>query len=71
MTRSAIHFRDHVHPIAKGKSRDSVEEVCRLILEEVAKIPTATTSTIVLFANKQFLSNFLFYHGCYYVSIGV
>jgi len=31
ITRVAIHFRDHNHPVAKGMYRDSIVKICGLI----------------------------------------
>jgi hypothetical protein len=63
MTRAAIHFGDHNHPVAKGMYRDSSVEICGLIQEQVARTPTATNSAIALSASKDFLTNYLFHNG--------
>ena len=63
MTRATIHLGKHCHPIAKGTYRDCAREISELIGEQVAKTPTATNSTIALFASKEFLTNHLFHHG--------
>jgi len=55
MTRAAIHFRDHNHPVAKEMYRDSMEKICGLIADQIAKTPIATNSAIALSANKDFL----------------
>jgi len=60
MTRAAIHFGNHTHPIAKGMYRDSAKEISGLIAEEVAKTSMATNSAIVLSTSKEFLMNYLF-----------
>ncbi len=63
MTRAAIHFGDHMHPVAKGVYRDSAEKILGLIAQQVAKTPTATNSAIALSASKEFLTNYLFHNG--------
>jgi len=63
MSRAAIHFGKHAHPVSKGVYRDSTEAICELIAEQVAKTLSATNSTIVLFASKDFLSSHLFHNG--------
>jgi len=63
ISRAAIHFGEHLHPIAKSMYRDSTQEICRLIVEQVAKTSTTTNSAIALSASKDFLSNYLFYNG--------
>jgi len=40
-----------------------METICGLIVEQVAKTPTATNSTIALSTSKDFLTNYLFYNG--------
>ena len=61
MTRVAIHFGEHGHPVAKGMYRDSTEMICRLIVEQVAKTPMATNSAITFSASKDFLASYLFH----------
>ena len=63
MTRAAIHLGHHGHPVAKGMYRDSTEVICGLIVEQVAKTPTATNSAITLSASKDFLGHYLFHNG--------
>ena len=62
MTRAAIHLGKHSHLVAKGTYRDSAKEISELIVEQVAKTPTATNSAIALFTSKDFLTNHLFHH---------
>jgi len=63
MTRAAIHYGDHNHPMAIGMYRDSMVKICRLIAEQVAKTPMATNSAIALCTSKDFLIDYLFYNG--------
>jgi len=63
MTRATTHFIDHIHPIAKGMYRDSLEKVSRLIVKQVAKTLSATNFAIALFASKEFFMNYLFHNG--------
>jgi len=63
MSRATIHFGVYAHPVAKSMSRDSTEEISRLIAEQVAKTPKATNFAIVLFVSKDFLMNYLFDNG--------
>jgi len=62
MSRAAIHFGEHCHPIAEGMYRDSIQEICGLIAKQIAKTPMATNSTIALLASKDFLNNYLFHN---------
>ena len=63
MTRAAIHLGDHCHLVARGMYRDSIEVICGLIVEQVAKTLTSTNSAITLSANKDFLQHYLFHNG--------
>ena len=63
MTRAAIHLGDHGHPIARGAYRESTEMICGLIMEQVARTPTATNSAITLSTSKDFLGHYLFHDG--------
>jgi len=63
MSRATIHFGEHAHPVAKGMYRDSTQENCGLIANQVAKTPSATNSAIALSASKDFLTNYLFHNG--------
>lgn len=63
MTRAAIHFSKHAHPIAKGMYRDSIGEISGLIKEQVGRTSTTTNLAIALSASKDFLSNYLFHNG--------
>ena len=42
MSRAAIHFGEHNHPVARGMYRDSTEEIIGLIEEQVSRTPSAT-----------------------------
>ncbi len=50
----------HVHPISKGKCRESFEEVKNMVVEEILHTPNVTSSAIVLVASKMFLFCHLF-----------
>jgi len=63
MSRAAIHFGEHDHPVAKGMYRDFAEKICGLVAEQVAKTSTATNSTITLSTSKDFLTQYLFHNG--------
>ena len=63
MTTAAIHLGHHGHPIARSTYRDSIEVICRLIAEQVAKTSTTTNSAITLSASKDFLGHYLFHNG--------
>jgi len=62
MSRTAIYFGNHSHPIAKGMYKDSAQEINGLIAEQVSKTLSATNSTIALSANKDFLIAYLFHN---------
>ena len=63
MTRAAIHLGHHGHLVARGMYRDSTEMICGLIMEQVARTPTATNSAITLSTSKDFLGHYLFHDG--------
>jgi hypothetical protein len=57
MSRATIHLGVHNHPIADGKCWESIEEIRRLIVEEVDCMPNFPIS---LSANKTLLVSYLF-----------
>ena len=59
MTRACMHLGSHNHPVKVGNYRDSTEIMKSLIGEQVEKMPTATSSAIVLEARKEFLGELL------------
>ncbi len=56
ITRATIHFEVHKHPMADGKCREFMDEIKRLIIEEVDHTPNAK---ILLGAGKTFLATHL------------
>jgi hypothetical protein len=56
----AIHLGIHNHLIMDGKCRESLEEIRRLIVEEVNHTPDMKMSLIFLSASKTFLARHLF-----------
>ena len=52
MTRACIHLGNHMHHVASGTCRESLDTVSSLIASEVAKTPTATNFVIALLASK-------------------
>lgn len=63
ITRVCIHLGNHIHHVAFGTCRASLDTIFGLIANEVSKTPTATTSAIALAASKQFLGNHLIHNG--------
>jgi len=63
MNRSAIHFGEHSHQVAKGMYRDSAKEIHKFIAEQVSKTVAATNSAIALSTSKDFLTAYLFHNG--------
>lgn len=63
MFRACIHLGNHVHPVAEGQCREILETVAELIVQEVAKTPSAKNSAIALAASKEFLETFLIHNG--------
>ncbi len=59
MSRIVIHFGVHNHPVVDGKCREFVEEIRRLIIEEVDRMLDANISLISLSASKTFLVSYL------------
>ncbi len=56
ITRVAIHLGVHKHHVADGKCRESMNEIIRLIIEEVDRTPDVKISVISLGASKTFLT---------------
>jgi hypothetical protein len=54
-----IHLGVHNHPIVDGKWQESVEEIRRLIVEEVDHTPNAKIFGISFSASKTLLANYL------------
>jgi hypothetical protein len=54
-----IHLGVHNHPIVNGKWQESIEEIRRLIVEEVDHTPNAKIFGISFSASKTFLVNYL------------
>jgi len=62
MTRACIHLGNHIHLVASGTCRESLETITGLIVDKVSKTPTATNSAIVLAASKHFLDHHLIHN---------
>jgi hypothetical protein len=60
MSRVAIHFNVHKHLVMDGKCREFIEEIRRLIIKEVDRMPNAKISMISFSASKTLLANYLF-----------
>ncbi len=54
LSRATIHLGIHVHPIAKGKCRESFKEMKNMVINEVYRTPTVTILPIVLLTSKTF-----------------
>jgi hypothetical protein len=70
LSRITIHLGMHVHPIYKGKYRESFKEVKSMVAKEVLCAPNVTSSTIALVASKTLLFHHLFNEdGEYFVEL--
>jgi len=52
MTKACIHLGNHIHHVALGTCRESLDTISGLIANEVSKTPTATTLAIALAATS-------------------
>jgi hypothetical protein len=59
MSRATIHVGVHNHPVADGKCREFVEEIRRLIAEELDRMLNAKIFEISLSASKTLLASYL------------
>jgi hypothetical protein len=55
MTRAAIHFGTHDHPVADGDCREAMDLIRSHVLAEVARTPNAKNSAIGLAVGKELL----------------
>ena len=62
MTRVCIHLGNHIHPVAFGICRESLDTIFGLIVVEVSKTRIATNSAIAFAASKQFLDTLFIYN---------
>jgi len=56
LIRTMIHLDTHDHPMVESHFKEVFKQVKSLVKDKVSCTPWATTSTIVLVANKTFLS---------------
>jgi len=56
ISRAVIHFGVHKHLVVNCKSKESMDEIRRLIVKEVDCTLNAKISVILLGANKTFLA---------------
>jgi hypothetical protein len=56
LSRVAIHLEAHAHFVSKGKCKKSLEEMMSMVVEEVLRMPNATSFAISLATSKAFLS---------------
>jgi hypothetical protein len=61
MTRACVHLGSHSHSVKVGTYRESATQMKKLIEEQVERTPTATNSSIVLEASKEFLGELLLF----------
>ncbi len=54
--RRVIHFGVHKHLVVNGNSKESMDEIRRLIVKEVNHTPNVKISMILLGVNKTFLA---------------
>jgi hypothetical protein len=60
MSRMTIHVGVHNHLVMNGKCQEFVEEIRRLIAEELHCMPNAKISVISLRTSETFLMSYLF-----------
>jgi hypothetical protein len=56
LTQATIHLSMHDHPVAKGHSRETFDQVKSLVEEKVSYTLGATMLAIALVASKTFFS---------------
>ncbi len=60
LSRATIHLGTHSHPITKGMCTESFLEMKNMVVDEVGRMPTVTSSTTASSMSKSFLSHHLF-----------
>jgi len=60
LSRATIHLDTHSHPIIKGMCKESFLEMKNMVVDEVCRMPTVTSSTIASSMSKSFLLRHLF-----------
>ncbi len=60
LSKVAIHLNTYAHPIFEGKCRKAFEEMKKMVIEEVLRMPTTTSLAIALVVIRTFLSHHLF-----------
>jgi hypothetical protein len=60
LSKVAIHLSTYAHPIFEVKCRKAFEEMKKMVIEEVLRMPTTTSLAIALVVIRTFLSHHLF-----------
>jgi hypothetical protein len=55
MSRAAVHFGTHGHPVADGKCREAIDIIRQQIMIQVARTPNAKSSTIGMAVGRELL----------------